>query len=196
MKSIVVMASGAGTLFKALLETSVGSSIIALVTDQPQCAAVVIAESHGIPAVGVPMSDFESRQGWGAALRLSVQEFEPDYIVTAGFMRIFDADFVDAFPNRIINSHPSLLPSFPGAHAVRDALSAGATLSGTTVHIVDRGVDTGPILAQASLPVPAGISEEELHEKIKVIERELLPATVSRVLEGGFSIVEGKVIFS
>jgi len=116
--------------------------------------------------------------------------------VTAGFMRVLDADFVDTFPSRIINSHPALLPHFPGAHAVRDALAAGATVTGTTVHLIDHGVDTGPILAQESVVIEPGVTEADLHEQIKKIERTLLPATVSRVINSDFSTGNGEAQFS
>ena len=196
MKKIVVMASGSGTLFRALLESDVGSLVTGLVTDVPGCGACDIAMVHGVPVFEIPLVNYESRRLWDIALREKMLELAPDYIVTAGFMRILDADFVDSFPNRIINSHPALLPNFPGAHAVRDALAAGVTVTGTTVHVIDHGVDTGPILAQESVVIEQGISEFDLHEQIKRIERNLLPATVSRVVHSEFSIVDGEAQFS
>ena len=196
MKKIVVMASGSGTLFRSLLESDIGSQIVGLVTDAPGCGAIDIAVDHGVPVVKVPLHDYESRSEWGVALKKKMLELDPDYIVTAGFMRVLDADFVDAFPSRIINSHPALLPHFPGAHAVRDALDAGATVTGTTVHLIDHGVDTGPILAQESVIIEPGVTEADLHEQIKQIERTLLPATVSRVINSDFSKGNGEAHFS
>jgi phosphoribosylglycinamide formyltransferase 1 len=196
MKKIVVMASGTGTLFRSLLESDIGSQIVGLVTDAPGCGAIDIAVDHGVPVVKVPLHDYESRSDWGVALRKKMLELDPDYIVTAGFMRVLDADFVDTFPNRIINSHPALLPHFPGAHAVRDALAAGATVTGTTVHLIDHGVDTGPILAQESVVIEPGVTEADLHEQIKQIERTLLPTTVSRVINSDFSTGSGEAQFS
>jgi phosphoribosylglycinamide formyltransferase-1 len=196
MKKIVVMASGSGTLFRSLLESDIGSQIVGLVTDVPGCGAIDIAVDHRVPVVTVPFHDYESRSDWGVALRKKMLELDPNYIVTAGFMRVLDADFVDTFPNRIINSHPALLPHFPGAHAVRDALAAGATVTGTTVHLIDHGVDTGPILAQESVVIEPGVTEADLHEQIKQIERALLPATVSRVINSDFSKGSGEAQFS
>ena len=196
MKKIVVMASGSGTLFRSLLESDIGSQVVGLVTDAPGCGAIDIAVDHGVPVVKVPLHDYESRSDWGVALRAKMLELDPDYIVTAGFMRVLDADFVDTFPSRIINSHPALLPHFPGAHAVRDALAAGATVTGTTVHLIDHGVDTGPILAQESVVIEPGVTEADLHEQIKKIERTLLPATVSRVINSDFSTGSGEAQFS
>lgn len=179
---IIVLASGTGSLFRSLLDSPVGGFIVALISDVPECGAVSIAHDAGITTVVVPLSDYSSRPAWDQALLDSVQAWNPDLLVSAGFMRILSENFVESFPNQILNSHPALLPLFPGAHAVRDALAAGATTTGCTIHFVDAGVDTGPVVAQESLDVHPGESEEHLHERIKVLERELLPHTIITVL--------------
>ncbi len=179
---IVVLASGAGTLFEALLDTGLASNVVGLVTDQPGARAVEVAESWGIPVRKIPLMDFDSRDLWQSELLRQVKELNPDLIVAAGFMRILSPIFVEEFPERIVNSHPSLLPQFPGAHAVRDAIEAGATVTGCTVHFIDEGVDTGKIIAQEQVDVLPGESEAALHERIKIVERTLLPNSVERLL--------------
>ena len=179
---IVVLASGAGTLFEALLDTGLVSSVVGLVTDQPGARAVEVAESRGILVRKIPLMDFDSRDLWQSELLRQVKELNPDLIVAAGFMRILSPIFVEEFPERIVNSHPSLLPQFPGAHAVRDAIEAGATVTGCTVHFIDEGVDTGKIIAQEQVDVLPGESEAALHERIKIVERTLLPNSVERLL--------------
>ena len=179
---IIVLASGTGSLLRSLLGSQVSDYIVALITDVPNCGAVGIAQEAGIPVVSVPLTEYSSRVEWDQALLDRVNELEPDLLVTAGFMRILSETFVESYPNRIVNSHPALLPLFPGAHAVRDALAANVTTTGCTIHFVDAGVDTGPIIAQQSIEVQPGESEEHLHERIKVVERELLPRTINTVL--------------
>ena len=179
---IVVMASGTGSLFEALLDSTVGASVVGLVTDQPTARAVEIAQRREIPVRQSSVGDFDSRELWESELLRQVLELDPDLIVAAGFMRILSPAFVDHFPHQIVNSHPSLLPEFPGAHAVRDAIDAGATVTGCTVHFIDHGVDTGKIIAQAQVDVRPGESEAELHERIKDVERTLLPHSVQQLL--------------
>jgi len=179
---VVVLASGTGSLFEAILQSDVGAEVSALVTDVRTCGAVQIAARHHIPMTVVELSRWETRAQWDRALRDALALWDPTLIVSAGFMRVLGSLVVDAFPGRIINAHPSLLPAFPGAHAVRDALAAEATVTGCTVHYVDHGVDTGPIVAQQSLDIFPGESEQELHERIKQIERVLLPTTIYQLL--------------
>jgi phosphoribosylglycinamide formyltransferase-1 len=125
------------------------------------------------------VSDHPDRRAWDRALTAELAAFEPDLVVSAGFMKILGPAVLDAFGGRLINTHPALLPAFPGAHAVRDALAAGATVTGATVHVVDAGVDTGPVLAQREVTVLPGDDETRLHERIKDVERELLVQTVA-----------------
>ncbi len=183
---IVVLASGTGSLFEALLDSGLGTRVVGLVTDQPNARAVKIAQSRKIPVRKVSLTEFDSRELWEIELLLQVMELSPDLIVAAGFMRILNPEFVDKFPNQIVNSHPSLLPQFPGAHAVRDAIEAGAKLTGCTVHFIDHGVDTGKIIAQEHVKVLPGDTEAELHERIKAVERTLLPRSVEQLLTERF----------
>jgi formyltetrahydrofolate-dependent phosphoribosylglycinamide formyltransferase len=179
---IVVLASGTGTLFEALLDSGLVANVVALVTDQPSARAVEVAEGRGIPVLRIPLLNFDSRESWQSELLNQVKELSPDLIVAAGFMRILSSGFVNSFPEQIVNSHPSLLPQFPGAHAVRDAIEAGVTVTGCTVHFIDEGVDTGKIIAQAKVDVLPGESESALHERIKTVERTLLPHSVEQLL--------------
>ena len=180
---VVVLASGTGSLFQAILDSDIGPMVSSLVTDVPDCGAVEIARSAGIPVQTVPLSGGLSRDDWNRDLVSAVAQWNPALIVSAGFMRILGPLFVDAFPNQIINSHPALLPEFPGAHAVLDALNAGATRTGCTIHFVDHGVDTGPIVVQESVEIEPHDTEAELHERIKAVERVLLPATIKQLLQ-------------
>ena len=193
---IVVLISGAGSIMQALLdacaEPSFGVSVAAVVSDKPQAPGLEIARERGIPTAVVAPADFEDRLTWDKAVAATVAAFDPTLVVLAGFMRIVGQPVLDRYPGRIVNTHPALLPAFPGAHGVRDALAAGVKVTGCTVMIVDGGVDTGPILAQAAVPVLAGDTEHSLHERIKVVERELLVSTVGTMLRQGWS-VDGRI---
>lgn len=184
MLSVVVLISGSGSNLKALLEATdnplFGAKVVAVGSDNP-ADGLAHAEHYGIPTFVVSPSAFDSREKWAEVLLANINHFKPDLVVLAGFMRILPANFVAALSPNLINTHPSLLPAFPGGHAVRDALNAKATVTGVTIHVVDEGVDTGPHIAQASVPVLAEDSEYDLHERIKVVERELLVATVKDI---------------
>jgi phosphoribosylglycinamide formyltransferase-1 len=186
MLSIVVLISGSGSNLRALLEATenplFGAKIIAVGADNP-ADGLAHAEHFGVPTFVVSPNAFESREKWAEVLLANVNHFKPDLVVLAGFMRILPANFVSALSPNLINTHPSLLPNFPGAHAVRDALEAKAATTGVTIHVVDEGVDTGPQIAQASVAVRADDSEHDLHERIKVVERELLIETVRQIAE-------------
>ncbi|MBD8506085.1 phosphoribosylglycinamide formyltransferase [Hoyosella sp. G463] len=190
---IVVLASGSGTLFQALLDAAKDdypARIAALVTDR-ECTAEQRAREHGVPVERIMPADHATREAWNSALAAAVHQHSPDLVVTAGFMRILGESFLRACNTRIVNSHPALLPSFPGAHAVRDALAHGVRITGTTVHLVDDGVDTGPILAQEAVPVMPGEAEPELHERIKEVERRLLIEVVADVVTRGV-VIDGR----
>ncbi|MEY4494902.1 MAG: hypothetical protein RL570_1017 [Actinomycetota bacterium] len=184
MLSVVVLISGSGSNLRALLEATenplFGAKIVAVGSDNP-ADGLAHAEHFGVPTFVVSPGSFDSRENWANVLLANINHFKPDLVVLAGFMKILPANFVSALTPNLINTHPSLLPAFPGAHAVRDALAAGAQVSGVTIHVVDEGVDTGPHIAQASVPVLAEDSEYDLHERIKVVERELLIATVKDI---------------
>lgn len=183
----MVLVSGSGTNMTALVDAceagAVPADVVAVVADR-ECPGLQLATERGVEAELVDFRAFPDRGAWSEKLRERVAAYEPDLVVSAGFMRILAPAFVDGFPNRIINLHPALLPAFPGAHAVRDALEAGVKVTGSTVHFVDHLVDHGPIILQEAVPVEPHDSEASLHEKIKRVEHELLPAACRLVLEG------------
>ena len=183
----VVLISGSGSNLRALLDATLDPTfpmrVLAVGADNP-CDGLEHAELFGIPTFVVSPTNFDSREAWAEMLLENVNYFEPDLTVLAGFMRVLPANFVQALSPRLINTHPSLLPNFPGAHAVRDALAAGSTETGVTIHIVDEGVDTGPQLAQERLAILADETEHELHDRIKEIERKLLVGVVRDIADG------------
>ena len=178
MKKVVILASGSGTLARAIFAADKNYEIAALICDRPQAKVIEIAQEFGIKAEVLEL--IGDRNIWNQALKELVGKYQPDLVVSAGFMRILAPEFVQSF--KVINSHPALLPLFPGAHAVRDALAAGVTETGTTIHWVDEGVDTGQVIAQQRIEITLGDTEESLHERIKIIERGLIVATIPQVL--------------
>ena len=183
---IVVLVSGSGSNMAALADACedgrVPGTVVAVVADRA-CAGVDRAAAWGIPTAVCSPASFDSREAWSRALRDLVAEHRPDLVVSAGFMRILAPAFVDAFEGRLINLHPALLPAFPGAHAVRDALAYGVKITGTTVHLIDHDVDHGRILFQAPVEVLPDDTEESLHERIKGVEHHLLPEACRVLLE-------------
>jgi phosphoribosylglycinamide formyltransferase-1 len=181
MLSVLVLISGSGSNLLALLKAAehplFPAKILAVGSDKP-ASGLAHADLYGVPTFVVEPAMFSDTQSWAKKLEENISHYNPDLIVLAGFMKILPSSFVHTFAPRIINIHPSLLPSFPGAHAVRDALASGAKETGTTIHIVDEGVDTGPILGQQSLAVLPSDDESSLHERIKVLERKLLVETI------------------
>ena len=169
---LTALVSGSGTLLQALLDNQDDNYAVELVVSDRDCPALERARDAGVATAVVPMLD--DRAQWDEQLAASVGT--PDLIVSAGFMKILGPSFVQKFSGRLINTHPALLPSFPGAHAVRDALDYGVKVTGSTVHYVDEGVDTGPIIAQRAVDIRADDNEDELHERIKKVERESLVA--------------------
>ncbi len=173
---VVVLASGTGSLLQSLLDAAVGdypARVVAVGVDR-DCRAAKIAADAGIASFTVRLADHPDRAAWDAAISDAAAEHRPDLVVSAGFMKILGPQFLSRFPGRVINTHPALLPSFPGAHAVPDALDYGVKVTGCTVHLVDAGMDTGPILAQQAIEVLTGDDVETLHERIKAVERRLL----------------------
>lgn len=184
---LVVLASGTGSLLQALLQAAVGdypARVVAVGVDR-DCRAATIAEDAGIPSFTVRLADHPDREAWDAAITAATARHTPDLIVSAGFMKILGPQFLSEFPGRVVNTHPALLPAFPGAHAVPDALGYGVKVTGCTVHLVDAGMDTGPILAQQAVEVADGDDEETLHERIKVVERRLLVDVLAEVATRG-----------
>ncbi len=176
---VVILASGSGTLAQAIFDAKeLDIEVVALISDVAGAAVLDRAKTMGIPTQVIAVGD--SRSSWNWQIIDAVAGYKTDLVVSAGFMRILPADFVNRFPT--INSHPALLPEFPGAHAVRDALVAGVSVTGTTVHWVDDGVDTGPIITQMEVPVLPNDDEATLHERIKKVERGLIVATIALIL--------------
>lgn len=183
----MVLASGTGSLLQSLLDATAGeypASIVAVGVDR-DCAAVDIAAAASVPSFTVRLRDYPDRAAWDAALTEATAAYEPDLIVSAGFMKILGPHFLSRFMGHIINTHPALLPAFPGAHAVADALAYGVKVTGCSVHLVDAGTDTGPVLAQEAVPILDDDDEATLHERIKVVERRLLAEILAAVAVRG-----------
>ncbi|WP_412520552.1 phosphoribosylglycinamide formyltransferase [Actinomadura madurae] len=188
---LVVLVSGAGTNLQALLDAcadpAYGAQVVAVGADRPDIGGTERAERSGVPTFTLRVPDFPSRSDWDAALTGAVGAYEPDLVVSAGFMKILGPRFLARFGGRTVNTHPALLPSFPGAHPVRDALAYGVKVTGCTVHFVDEGVDTGPVIAQETVPVGWHDDEDSLHERIKRVERRLLVDVVGRLARDGWT---------
>ncbi len=180
---VVVLLSGSGTLCQALLDAidagGVDAEVVAVVSDQVHAHGLERARRRGIPAVAHPLAKGADRAAWDAQLRDIVESHHPDLVASAGFMKLLGPAFLERFGGRTINTHPALLPSFPGIHGPRDALRAGVKISGATVFLVDAGVDTGRILLQGAVDVLPEDDVESLHERIKVVERRLLVEAVA-----------------
>jgi len=184
---LVVLASGTGSLLASLLHTARGDypgRVVAVGVDR-DCPAVDVAKAEDVPVFCVRMSDHPDRGAWDVAITEATAAYQPDLIVSAGFMKILGPRFLSCFTGRVLNTHPALLPAFPGAHAVPATLEYGVKVSGCTVHLVDAGTDTGPVLAQAVVPVLDDDDEASLHERIKVVERRLLAEVIADVATRG-----------
>ncbi|MEV5706682.1 phosphoribosylglycinamide formyltransferase [Actinoallomurus sp. NPDC052274] len=194
---LVVLVSGAGTNLQALLDACVdpayGARITAVGADRDDIEGLRRAERAGVPTFVVRVKDHPTRDAWDAALTDAVAAYDPDLVVSAGFMKILGKRFLDRFAGRVINTHPALLPAFPGTHGAREALEYGVKVSGCTAHFVDAGVDTGPIIAQETVPVLDDDDEDSLHERIKAVERPLLVGTVGRLVREGWTIENRRV---
>jgi phosphoribosylglycinamide formyltransferase 1 len=194
---LVVLVSGEGTNLQALIDAcrdeTYGAQVVAVGADRNGIPALKRAERAGIPAFTVLLADYPGREEWDGALARTCAGYEPDLVILAGFMKLVGKPFLAAFGGRCLNTHPALLPSFPGTHAVRDALAHGVKVTGCTVFVVDEGVDAGPIVAQASVPVSDDDDEATLHERIKVAERALLVGTVGTMVRDGWSVRGRKV---
>lgn len=192
---LVVLVSGSGTNLQALIDAcadpTYGAQIVAVGADRDGILALERAERAGIPTFVHKVRDFATRAEWDAAVTESCKQFEPDLVVSAGFMKLAGETFLREYGGRYLNTHPALLPSFPGMHGARDALEHGVKLAGATLFVVDLGVDTGPIVAQAAVPVEDDDTAETLHERIKVAERAMLVESVGRVAREGL-VVEGR----
>lgn len=193
---LVVLLSGAGSTAAAVLRASAAedypAEVVAVGSDR-HAEGLQLAKDMDIPTFVVAPATHPDRGAWNTALADAVASFEPDLVLCAGFMRILAPGFVERFSPYLINSHPSLLPSFPGAHAVADALGYGVKLTGVTVHVMDTGVDTGPIIAQRSVSVVEDDDEHALHERIKTVERDLLVDVVATISRGTLTVDDRKV---
>lgn len=191
---LVVLASGTGSLLNSLLDAAQGdypARVVAVGVDR-DCRATEVAAHAAIPSFTVRVGDYPGRDAWDAAITDATAAHSPDLVVSAGFMRILGPQFLSRFSGRTLNTHPALLPAFPGAHGVAEALAYGVKITGCTVHLVDAGVDTGPILAQQSVEVLDGDDQETLHERIKVVERRLLVDVVAAIATGGVTVTARK----
>jgi phosphoribosylglycinamide formyltransferase-1 len=184
---LVVLVSGEGTTLQAILDAArdpaYGATVVAVITDRPGTGAEKRAARAGLRAQVVELAQFADRTSWDSELAKVVGRYQPDLVVCAGFMKILGAPFLAEFGGRILNTHPALLPLFPGAHGVRDALAAGATQTGATVHWVDAGVDTGPVVAQVVVPIEPDDDEDALHARIKAAEAPLFVETIRRIVQ-------------
>jgi phosphoribosylglycinamide formyltransferase-1 len=192
---LVVLVSGRGSNLVALLDAcadaAYGAQVVAVGSDRAGIEALDHAERGGITTFCLAPGDYPTRDDWDAALTETVAAHRPDLVVSAGFMRVLGKRFLDRFTT--VNTHPALLPAFPGAHAVRDALDYGVTVTGCTVHVVDAGIDTGPVIAQQAVEVRPGDDEATLHERIKQVEHRLLVDVVGRMARGGWTVQGRKV---
>ncbi|HET7482137.1 MAG TPA: phosphoribosylglycinamide formyltransferase [Actinomycetota bacterium] len=194
---IVVLISGSGSNMEAICDACedghIPASVTAVLADR-DCLGLQAAGKRDIPTEVVEPGDYEDRDSWSHALLERVESYAPDLVVSAGFMRILSPEFVAAFQGRLINLHPSLLPAFPGAHGVREALEHGVKVAGSTVHFVDDQVDHGPIIMQEAVRVEQNDTETTLHERIKNVEHRLLPRACALFLEGKIRIEDGRVM--
>lgn len=189
---VVVLVSGTGTLLQALIDTrasqDLGAELVAVGSDRSGCGGLTRAERAGIPTFVHPLERGADRAEWDAGLVDRVAAFAPDLVVCAGYMKLFGEAFLERYAGRIVNSHPALLPSFPGPHGVRDALAHGVKMTGASIILVDAGVDTGVIVDQVAVPVADDDTEDTLHERIKISEQKLLTDTVRRMAGGNWHV--------
>jgi phosphoribosylglycinamide formyltransferase-1 len=194
---LVVLVSGTGTNLQALLDACAdpgyGAQVVAVGADRKEIEGLARAERAGVPTFVLRVPDYPDRNAWDDALADAVTEHEPDLVVLAGFMKLVGSSFLDRFGERTVNTHPALSPSFPGMHGPRDALDYGVKVTGCTLFIVDNGVDTGPIVAQRTVEVLDDDDEASLHERIKVVERDMLVDAVGRMVRNGWTVTDRKV---
>ncbi len=189
---LVVLVSGAGTNLQALLDAcadpAYGAQVVAVGADRDGIEGLARAERAGVPTFVERVKDHPTRSDWDVAVTAACEAHRPDLVVSAGFMKLAGEAFLAAYGGRYLNTHPALLPAFPGMHGAADALAHGVKVAGATLFVVDAGVDTGPIVAQTAVPVEDDDDVATLHERIKVAEREMLVASVGRMAREGFTI--------
>jgi len=193
-----VLVSGAGSNLQAMLdacaEPAYGARVVAVGADRAGIEGLARAERAGVPTFVCRVGGYPTRDDWDDALTAAVAGHRPDLVVSAGFLKLVGPRFLARFAGRFVNTHPALLPAFPGMHGPRDALSYGVKVTGCTLFVVDAGVDTGPIVAQAAVPVLDSDDEERLHERIKAVERVLLVDTIGRMVRNGWTVEGRKVV--
>jgi phosphoribosylglycinamide formyltransferase-1 len=196
---LVVLVSGTGSNLQALLDAAAdpayGAEVVAVGADRSGIEGLARAERAGLPTFVHRVKDFGTREAWDAALTASCREHRPDLVVSAGFMKLAGEPFLAEYAGRYVNTHPALLPSFPGMHGAADALAYGVKITGATLFVVDAGVDTGPIVDQVAVRVEDDDDVDSLHERIKVAERAMLVEAVGRMAREGFTITDRKVRF-
>jgi formyltetrahydrofolate-dependent phosphoribosylglycinamide formyltransferase len=189
---LAILASGAGSTLQALLDAcaddTFGVTVVAVGADRPGTGALKRAEAAGVPTFVMPVEDYPTRLDWDRALTECVAGYRPDIVLSAGFLKLVGPQFLQRFGGRFLNSHPALLPAFPGLHAVRDALAYGVKVAGCTLFVVDAGIDSGPIVAQAVVPVLDDDDEQALHERIKAAERRVLVDSLARMARDGWTV--------
>jgi phosphoribosylglycinamide formyltransferase-1 len=194
---VVVLVSGSGTLLQALLDAAAEpgfpAQVVAVGADRTDIEGLARAERRAVPTFGLRVADHVDRAAWDDAMAKAVAEHRPDLVISAGFMKILGPGFRDTIGCPMINTHPALLPAFPGVRPVADALGYGVKVTGATVHLVDDGVDTGPVLAQRAVEVRPGDTVESLHERIKIEERRLLVSTVAALARSGATVTGREV---
>ena len=194
---VVVLVSGSGTLLQALLDAAAEpgfpAQVVAVGADRTDIEGLARAERRAVPTFGLRVADHVDRAAWDDAMAKAVAEHRPDLVISAGFMKILGPGFRDTIGCPMINTHPALLPAFPGVRPVADALGYGVKVTGATVHLVDDGVDTGPVLAQRAVEVRPGDTVESLHERIKIEERRLLVSTVAALAQSGATVTGREV---
>ena len=197
MKNIVILISGRGSNMEAIVRAQQAEAwparIAAVISNKPDAKGLAFAQSHGIPTAVVPNKEFPTRDAFDAALQETIDRFEPDLVVLAGFMRILTAPFVEHYAGRMLNIHPSLLPLFPGLHTHQQALDAGVEEHGATVHFVTAELDHGPAVIQARIPVLPGDTEDSLAQRLLAEEHVIYPQAVRLFIEDRLSIEDGEV---
>lgn len=197
MKNIVILISGRGSNMEAIVRAAKSEGwrarIAAVISNRADAAGLAFAAAHGIPTRIVPSREFPSRDAFDARLRATIDEFAPDLVVLAGFMRILTAPFVEHYAGRMLNIHPSLLPSFPGLATHQQALAAGVKVHGATVHFVTADLDHGPIVAQAAVPVLPDDSEDSLAARVLVEEHAIYPRAVRWFIDDRLTVIDGRV---
>ncbi len=196
MKRIVILISGRGSNMEAIFDARLPVEIAAVISNEPAAQGLATAQSRGIPTAVVPHKAFADRETFDGVLAMEINRYQPDFVVLAGFMRVLTEEFVVRYSGRMINIHPSLLPSFPGLHTHQRALDAGVRVHGCTVHFVTPGLDSGPIIAQAAVPVLPGDDEDTLAARVLTEEHRIYPQAVRWLCEGRVQLADESVVYS